>query len=127
MKKQFNFSILLICLTFSASAQFNSEQDVLSYLANKKFVNSSVNITLEFSASGGNLIAGGSVFSNPDVTVISENTAVITLSDGMDSEKKVSLVVYCDVNAVKDRSNNRIYTLKKKSTGSNDYMKNIRR
>ena len=130
MKKYFYTTLFLVFTVLSASALFLTETDVLYYLNGKKFIKESVGATLSFSEMGSQLTVNGNYLMNqPDISILSKSTAVVTYYGIEDQSAKAGLVVNGSTNRIVDRSNNSLYTLanERDNSSSNNGIKRIKR
>jgi len=95
---------------------FYSESDVYNYLNGKKFINSSVNSTIEFSEMGSvEKVNGNYLMMNPEITVISTTRAIAKYYSVQDPSIFSGINIDCSNNTITDRRNGRVYALDNQS------------
>lgn len=112
MKKILFSAFLLVAAVISPKAQVVSESDVLAYLDGKTFKKESVGATLTFHEAGSKLtVNGSSIFSRPDVSILTSTMALVIYWGVTDPSVKAGLMVDHEKNTVTDRTNGSVYTL----------------
>lgn len=106
-------------------AQFYSEPDVLTYLNGKTFTKASAGASLSFSEMGSQLSLNGKLmFYQPNIKILSRNSALVTYIGITDPSLKAGLIVDSSSDAINDRSNGSVYSLNKSSVENNSEIRN---
>lgn len=104
--------LFLFCISFSSlhsQSYFQSDGDVLSYLALKRTFSDENDFTLKFYDMGGGMTAGSARFFNPEVTIVSNTRAIVEYQNLNTPGATSSFIVDSRQNLLMDRASNHIF------------------